>query len=278
MTASSDLVAAAVGDWLAGADRPLVLGICGAQGSGKSTLAGKLEERLTRRGLRTASLSLDDLYLGTAARRELASSIHPLFATRGVPGTHDVGLGLSVIKALREGEAVPLPRFDKAIDEPLAQTSWPLCPKGTDVLIFEGWCVGARPQDEAALVRPVNSLEREEDANGRWRKAVNDYLSVPYQSLFGQIDRLVLLAAPGFEVVEGWRRQQEHDLRRKLSAEGRDPDIAMTDTQIARFIGHYERITRHVLETMPAYADLTITLDASRQVTRVGSLTGLSSR
>lgn len=277
MTASSDLLATAVSHWLASDKRPLVLGICGAQGSGKSTLAGQLEERLTRRGLRTASLSLDDLYLGRAARRDLASSIHPLFATRGVPGTHDVALGLSVISALREGEAVALPRFDKASDEPLAQTAWPLSPKRTDVLIFEGWCVGARPQDDAALVRPVNRLEREEDAEGRWRNAVNDYLSGPYQLLFAQIDRLVLLAAPGFEVVEGWRRQQEHDLRRKLSAEGRDPDVAMTDMQIARFIGHYERITRHVLGSMPAYADLTITLDASRQVTRVGSLTGLSS-
>ena len=71
----------------------LVVGICGAQGSGKSTLTAVLRKLLEMRGLRVASLSLDDLYLTRGERRELAARIHPLLATRGVPGTHDVELG-----------------------------------------------------------------------------------------------------------------------------------------------------------------------------------------
>jgi D-glycerate 3-kinase len=277
LTASCDLVAASVGTWLKGAPRPLVLGICGAQGSGKSTLAQGLEARLAAQGLKVASLSLDDLYLGRAARAELAAELHPLFATRGVPGTHDVVRGLSVIDAVRGGEAVALPRFDKASDEPVARKDWPVAPAGLDVLIFEGWCVGARPQDAAVLADPVNPLERDEDAEGRWRRAVNDCLSKAYQQLFDRIDRLVLLAAPGFDVVHGWRLQQERGLREQLRSQGRDPALAMSDDEIARFISHYERITRHILSTMPDYADLTLRLGHGREILEIEERAGLSS-
>jgi D-glycerate 3-kinase len=74
-----------------------VLGLCGAQGSGKSTLAAALARMLARDGTRTAILSLDDIYLTRAERLQLAREVHPLFATRGAPGTHDVALGLATI-------------------------------------------------------------------------------------------------------------------------------------------------------------------------------------
>jgi D-glycerate 3-kinase len=35
---------------------------------------------------------------------------------------------------------------------------------------------------------------------------------------------------------------------------------------VARFIAHYERITRHLLDEMPARADILLHLDAARQV------------
>ena len=70
-----------------------MVGLTGPQGSGKSTLAAKLPPLLAARGLRSAVLALDDLYLTHAERRRLAADIHPLLATRGVPGTHDVALG-----------------------------------------------------------------------------------------------------------------------------------------------------------------------------------------
>lgn len=261
LTASLEIVARAVKGWLG--PRPLILGICGSQGSGKSTLAHGLIETL---GVRAATLSLDDLYLGKAARAALARDIHPLLATRGVPLTHDVALGCAILGAVRAGEPVRLPRFDKASDEPLPETQWEAIDGPLDLLIFEGWCVGAVAQPAVDLLTPVNDLERTEDPDGLWRRAVNAALAGPYQALFARIDRLVLLAAPGFDVVQGWRMQQEIELRTALAAQGRDPELAMSDAQIARFIQHYERITRATLREMPARADLTLHLYRSRNV------------
>jgi D-glycerate 3-kinase len=265
LTASLDVLDDAVWGWLDGAARPLILGLCGAQGSGKSTLSEGLAARLREDGLAVAVLSLDDLYL-SQAERAVRAMIHPLFATRGVPGTHDVDLGFAVLDAVGAGRAVALPRFDKSVDEPCPAAVWPVAPADLDLLIFEGWCVGARPQNADELVPPVNALEAVEDTDSVWRRAVNLSLETDYAALFSRLDRLVLLAAPGFEVVERWRTQQEHDLRLRLAAEGRTGDAVMTDAAVARFIQHYERLTRHILNEMPARADLVLRLDEDRQL------------
>ena len=97
--------------------RLIVLGICGAQGSGKSTLARAVEQAAVRKGITAATLSLDDLYLTRAQREALGCTVHPLLRTRGVPGTHDMALGLEILDALERGEAARLPRFDKASDD-----------------------------------------------------------------------------------------------------------------------------------------------------------------
>jgi D-glycerate 3-kinase len=246
--------------WLEGAKRPFVLGICGAQGSGKSTLSEGLAAHLEGEGLKVALLSLDDLYLAREAR---PVDVSPLFATRGVPGTHDVALGERTFKSLMSGQQTRLPRFDKATDEPVAEETWPEI-VAPDVIIFEGWCVGAQPQAEDALVEPINELERADD--GVWRQAVNEALKGPYATLFGHIDKLVLLAAPDFGIVRNWRIEQEDTLRRRIAAEGRTGTRVMKDDEISRFIQYYERLTRHILQTMPAYADLTLQLDSSRNM------------
>ena len=260
MTGSLEAIEGALDDWRG--DGPFVLGLCGAQGSGKSTLSAGLAQRLNARGVRTAILSLDDLYLSHDRRAALARDVHPLFAVRGVPGTHDVARGLALLEAVKAGRGATLPRFDKATDDPAPETEWPRHDGPLDVLVFEGWCIGARPQDPAALVEPVNALEAECDPDGVWRRHVNAALAGPYADLFARIDRLVLLAAPGFEVVERWRVQQEQDLR-ALAPQGAR---VMSDAEVATFIQHYERLTRHILSDMPAYADLTLNLDADRQL------------
>lgn len=237
---------------------PLVVGICGAQGSGKSTLAAHLAERLGGAGLRLATLSLDDLYKTRSERQRMAREVHPLFATRGVPGTHDVALGLETIAALERGEAAPLPRFDKSADDRAPREGWPLAPAGTQVLLLEGWCVGARPLPDVS--EPVNALETLEDPSGLWRSHANAALAGEYQHLFARIDLLVLLAAPGWEVVAKWREQQEAELRAKGGA------AVMNPAQVSRFIQHYERLTRWILEEMPMRADLTVRLGPDREV------------
>lgn len=244
--------------------RLTTIGICGGQGSGKSTLVAALAEQLTLRGVRVAALSLDDLYLTRAERQALARDVHPLFATRGVPGTHDIALGLATLDALKRGEAAPLPRFDKASDDRAPPSDWPCAPADTEVLLFEGWCLGASPQEDAALAEPVNDLELREDPDGTWRRHVNAALTGDYQGLFHRINRLILLAAPSWQIVATWREQQEQELRRKGGS------AVMSSVEVARFIQHYERLTRHILATMPAYADLTVRLGPEREVLGLG--------
>lgn len=247
-------------------DGLLTVGICGAQGSGKSTLAAALLADLGKAGIAGAVLSLDDLYLTRSERQALAVRVHPLFATRGVPGTHDVALGLATLGALTRGLAAPLPRFDKGADDRLPEALWPRAPAHTRVLLFEGWCVGARPQDEAALARPVNALEAEEDADAVWRRHANAALAGEYQALFARLDALFLLAAPGFEVVARWREEQEAELRARAGDAARG---VMTPGQVVRFIQHYERLTRHILAEMPARADAVVRLGERRETLRI---------
>jgi D-glycerate 3-kinase len=172
-----------------------------------------------------------------------------------------VALGQRVLQAVARREPVRFPRFDKAADDPRPTTEWPLAGP-LDVLIFEGWCVGARPQAPEELVQPINALECDEDPDGVWRRWCNDALR-DYQDLFGAIDSLVLLAAPGFEVVRRWRGEQEAKLRERIGAGA--SQRTMSEAEIDRFVQHYERLTRSILAEMPAYADFVVTLGAGRE-------------
>ncbi len=252
--------------------RAQVVGVCGAQGSGKSTLCRLLGTVLeTAFGEPAVALSIDDIYETRERREELAAEVHPLFATRGVPGTHDVALGIDIIGrliSLGEDQAVSLPVFDKATDTRLAPDRWH-CQRGPVAsVLFEGWCVGAVPENEAALTDPINILEREEDRGGVWRRTVNESLRGDYQRLFALIDVLILLRVDGMHRVFEWRRLQEHKLAAETSAKAADTRI-MTDEQVDRFIMHYERLTRHILSEMPDRADIVFDLDESHSAARV---------
>jgi D-glycerate 3-kinase len=256
--------------------QPLIIGICGAQGSGKTTLCAALQSALTlQQQAHAAVLSIDDFYLTAQERVRLAQAVHPLLRTRGVPGTHEVALGLAMLDRLTHAESrssTRLPRFDKLADDRLPPDAWPEFRGRADVVLLEGWCVGARAQSEAELLAPINALERDEDADGRWRHYVNEQLAGPYQALFGRLDRLVLLHAPDFEVVFRWRRQQEHTLAAAASSGGLPAGARiMSDTQLERFISHYERLTRFILAEMPERADLVVGLDPERRVRAVAA-------
>lgn len=253
-------LAARIAALFAAKSRPVVIGVCGAQGSGKTTLCLFLEHWLRReRGLNVASVSLDDLYLTRADRERLAVTIHPLLRTRGVPGTHDVGLGMRLLEELTSASAtVALPRFDKSIDDRLPESAWPTVETPVDVVLFEGWCVGTRPQQAAAIEAPVNELEADEDPDATWRRYANDRLAADYASLFARLDALVLLRVPSFDQVLEWRGLQE----RKLTGH-------VDERQMLRFVRHFERLTRHTLETMPAYADVVIDVEEDHRLGEV---------
>ncbi|MEE4299689.1 MAG: hypothetical protein V2J24_09620 [Pseudomonadales bacterium] len=249
----------------------LLVGLNGGQGSGKSTLSALAREALTHLfGLRVLVLSLDDLYLTRAERAALARQVHPLLATRGVPGTHDVRLGMALLDALTDPERsapVRVPRFDKAVDDRRPEGDWERVAAPVDVVIFEGWCVGASAEADAALVAPCNALEAAEDAEGTWRRYVNEQLAGPYAALFARLDGLVMLKVPDFAAVLRWRGEQEARLRATVGA-------GMDDAAIARFVAHYERVTRHQLATLPEQADLRLDLDAGHAVVAVSGRAG----
>ncbi len=239
--------------------RPVLAGLSGAQGSGKSTTALRLAKRLHDAGFSVAVLSLDDFYLTRAERALLSRDVHPLLSTRGVPGTHDVPMAVRTIEALQAQHGVTAaPVFDKPSDDRAPPAEWPRYASPVDIVLFEGWCVGVRPMPEDGLAHPINALERHEDAEGRWRRHVDAALRAEYRRLFDRIDFLVLLRAPGFEEVHRWRAEQEMNLTRSHDVSA----SIMNDAAIARFIAHYERLTRWILTDEPA--DLVIDIDTDR--------------
>ena len=243
-----------------------IIGVNGAQGSGKSTLC-KLLQIILEEGFakRAAVFSIDDIYLTRAEREILAKKVHPLLQTRGVPGTHDAALGqqlLTDLRALKAGQSIDIPVFNKAIDDRSTEEGFRQVTGPVDLILFEGWCVGASPQQDQALAIPVNSLERLEDPDQVWRHYVNKQLGNDYKRLFSVIDFLIMLEIPGFPSVMEWRSKQERKLA-QVYPEGRK----IMDTEaLQRFVMHYERLTRAMLKEMPARADLVFQLNQSQQI------------
>ena len=243
-----------------------IIGINGAQGSGKSTLC-KLLQIVLEEGFakRVTTFSIDDIYLTHAERETLAEKIHPLLKTRGVPGTHDVGLGLQLLTDLRgieAGESINIPVFDKSIDNRSAEKDFRQVTGPIDLVLFEGWCVGAKPQRDPALALPVNSLERLEDPEQVWRRYVNDQLENDYKRLFREIDFLIMLEIPEISSVMEWRSKQE----RKLAKASPGGHKIMDTAALQRFIMHYERLTKAMLTEMPDRADLVLKLNRNQQI------------
>ncbi|WP_223807108.1 kinase [Montanilutibacter psychrotolerans] len=234
--------------------------IAGMQGSGKSTLAGQMVGLARQRGLRAVALSIDDFYLGRRERHRLARAVHPLLAMRGPPGTHDVALACEVLDALRAGGCVRVPRFDKLADTRLPPSRWTRV-EAVDLVVFEGWFLKTPAQSPDELREPINPLERDEDADGHWRRHCNAALARDYPALWARLDSLLLLRAPGFDVVPGWRWQQEQGL---LAA--RPGRTAMTRAQVDRFVQLFERVSRQALRALPDIAQWSWQQDAQRRV------------
>lgn len=234
-----------------------IFAIAGLQGTGKSTLSAQLAALAAERGRRLVPLSIDDFYLGHAARQRLGREVHPLCATRGVPGTHDVALACEVLDALAAGRPAALPRFDKIADDRLPESQWPV--EQADLVVLEGWFLKVPPQAPTDLVEPLNALERNEDPDGTWRRWSNDALGRDYPALWRRLPRLLFLQGPGFDVVPQWRWQQEQTLQ------AQHPDRqAMSQAQVLRFVQFFERVSRQAMRTLPGIADRTIRLDAGR--------------
>lgn len=250
---------------------PLLVGINGCQGSGKSTLAQLLVAALEQLGCSAIALSLDDFYLTRAQRQALAQSTHPMLVTRGVPGTHDVGLMSDTLEALlkaysEDSRTIMVPWFDKATDERTKTAHWRAVQAPVDVVIWEGWCLGVPPQPDTELAAPVNSLETLEDPGVNWRRFVNQALR-EYQPLFDRVNHWIMLRAPNFDCVYRWRLEQEE----KLAAQSSTAGAIMSAQQIERFIQFYQRLTEWGFAMVPPRTHTLFTLDADRGIQSVSS-------
>jgi len=257
-------------DWLlreikSPAGATYLLGIHGAQGTGKTTLANSLSHYLHDKGkYSVVCVSIDDFYLTRQERQKLAASVHPLLVTRGPPGTHDTDLALKTIqdiKALAAGESTKIPRFDKAIDDRAPEAEWSAVNGPVDLIILEGWCIGSEPAESDSLLEPVNELEKNEDKDAAWRNFVNDRLA-SYQSLFDQIDGLLMLRPPNVETIFEWRLKQERELQQ---SKPEDSNHIMSEPELRRFVQLFERLTLASDATVGAKADVIIQLGADHE-------------
>jgi D-glycerate 3-kinase len=253
---------------------PLIVGVGGAQGCGKTTFCSVVS-RILNKGfdLNCIVLSLDDLYSTYHDRLKFSNDTTSMFSVRGVPGTHDVAFALTLferLKNLKDGEVMKFPCFDKSVDDRKAVHLWQEVQGPVDVVLFEGWCVGAPPINDT-LYRPINQLEKEMDADGLWRNTVNQLLKDDYQKLFAKIDLMAWMQAPSYDVVYHWRNKQErlledhlHDIHGIL-LDTIDLKIMSCD-ELKRFMQYYERLTRHMLAVMPERADVLFKLNKKQEV------------
>ena len=244
-----------------------IIGLSGGQGAGKSTITSILKFILKLKyGLDLCVFSIDDFYKTKDERINMSKKVHPLFLTRGVPGTHDIRLiNKTIIKLKkRKFKTVLIPRFDKSIDDRLKKSKWTKVKKQPNIIIFEGWCVGARNQKNNLLKKHTNDLERKYDIDLRWRKKVNYDLKTSYKKLFKKIDKLVYLKAPNFNYILNWRLDQERKL--KLTSKSKK---TMSRSKVKEFIMFYERITRQMMVDFPKISDVTVFLDKKHRSKKI---------
>lgn len=248
-----------------------VIGINGCQGSGKSTLAGYLCAFLEENfNVQAISLSIDDFYLTKIERSHLSKNVHPKLAQRGLPGTHDIDLAIATVMNLTSGNKTSITRFDKSIDDRVPLEKTETVEGANSLIIIEGWCFGARAQNRAAMIKPHNLWEHQNDRDGIFRSYVNDSLRFSYQKFFALADKLIMLQAPSFESVFDWRLEQENKLRKKTITKDVNGEklYVMNEQEIEQFIQPFRRITEYCLEEMPSRVDHLFELDDRRKITQ----------
>ena len=236
-----------------------IIGLSGGQGAGKSTITGILKLILKKKyGLNICVFSIDDFYKTKNERLRMSRKKHPLFITRGVPGTHDITLLNQTIRKLKQKKfrTVLIPKFDKSKDDRFKKNKWQKIKIKPDIIIFEGWCVGTTHQNNNELKRPLNLIEKKYDENLKWRKTVNNLIKKRYKNIFNKIDKLVFLKVPHFNYIIKWRWLQEQKM--KLTTKSKK---TMSKTEVKEFIMFYERLTKHMIKNYSKISDLTIFLD-----------------
>ena len=248
--------------------KTLFLGLSGGQGSGKTTVSRILKIILKIFFKREVHVSsIDDFYKTHQDRQQMSKTIHPLFKTRGVPGTHETQLlkKFFIFFKRKNFKKFKLPKFDKSADDRLKQEHWTKVKKKADIVILEGWCVGAKSQKGFLLKKPVNILEKHEDTNCVWRKYANKKLKREYKKIFSMIDHILFIKIPNFNMVFKWRLLQENKLRKKSHAKKK----VMSYNEIKRFIMFYQRITLQMIKDLSKSASVVMFLKKNQEIKKV---------
>ena len=164
--------------------RPYFVGLAGGQGTGKTTTSSLIMIILIKYfKLKVFRISIDDFYKTRKERINLSKKIHPMLLTRGVPGTHDINMMLNFFKNVKSKnfKRFKLPTFNKAIDDRFNKKHWYDLKDKPDVIIFEGWCVGAKSEKNNSLMKSINSMEKSRDQKKIWRRYVNQQLKTKYK-------------------------------------------------------------------------------------------------
>jgi len=250
--------------------KPLIIGLAGGQGSGKTTISSILSIILKKYfKLNVFIISIDDFYKTRKDRKIISKKKHSLLMTRGVPGTHDINLMLSFFKKIKSKKFknLEVPKFNKAIDDRYKKNLWYKIKLKPDVLIFEGWCVGARAQSNSQLKKTINSLEKVYDQGAVWRTHVNDQLKTGYKTLFKQLDGLLYLKAKNFNLLRKWRLKQE----RKLWAQTKSKKglKIMSSSDVINFMQTYQRITQQMFKDAVKSSSIIMNLNSNHQIEKI---------
>jgi D-glycerate 3-kinase len=246
----------------------LILGLSGSQGSGKTTTGNILKIILKKFFKKNVFvISIDDFYKTLKVRNILSKNKHLLFKTRGVPGTHDINLVRSFFNLTKKKKfkKTKLPRFNKSQDDRLEKNKWYTVNQKPEIVIFEGWCVGAKPQKNLSLKIPINDLEKYEDKNLIWRKYVNEKLKNDYKKVFKMIDHFIFIKIPSFNMVYKWRALQESKLKKKWKANKK----IMTNDKIKHFIMFYQRITLQMIKDLSKSASVVMLLKKNHEIKKI---------
>jgi len=250
--------------------KPLIIGLAGGQGSGKTTISSILILILKKYfKLNVFKVSIDDFYKTRKDRSLLSKNKHPLLMTRGVPGTHDIDLILKFFKKvkLKRFKFLEVPKFNKAIDDRCKKSLWYKLKSKPDVVIFEGWCVGAKAQTNKQLKTPINSLERVYDQDIKWRSHVNTQLKKKYKILFKQLDGLLYLKAKNFNILRNWRLKQERKLW--VQTKNKKNLKIMSSGDVINFMQTYQRITQQMFKDAIKSSSIIMNLNSNHQIEKI---------
>ena len=189
-----------------------------------------------------------------------------MLLTRGVPGTHDIDMMLKFFKKVKSKKfkRLKLPTFNKAIDDRFNKKRWYDLKEKPDVIIFEGWCVGAKAEKNNTLNKTINLMEKNKDKKKIWRKYVNQQLKSKYKNLYSQLNCLIYLRAKNFNLLQKWRLKQERKLL--LNSKKNSKLKIMNKEDVLSFMQTYQRVTQNMFKNMPKYASIILNLNSNHQI------------